>query len=336
MKPDNPYKQRKIFSTKKNVTLILICLILASLKASAQQNTSPEHLIISQVAIATYKLAGIPDFLTADGNDAWVLNIDTMQKLSIKYKKPILNVAVPSACGAPVLGFGSLWVASCKKKSVYRINNVTGKIIAKIPTDISDAYGEISLAAGAGSIWILSDSMGILTRIDPNTNTIEKKIQVKPNSYCAVFGYNSVWITNTGANNSTGLGSVQRINPGTNSVESTISVGKIPRFLAAGENGIWILNQGDGTVSRIDPQTNKVVATIDAKVPGSGGDIDAGAGLVWVRAARGTFLLTINPNKNSIETAFFPLCGSGAVRVANKYTWVTAHDINTIWVLKNK
>ncbi len=318
------------------IKTISICFIVVSFKVSAQQKTLPKYLVISKEAVATYRIAGYPDFLVADGNDIWVSNIDTVQKLSIINSKPILNVAVPTACGAPVIGFGSLWVASCKDKSIYRINRLTGEIIAKIPCTISDANGEISLASGAGSVWILSDSMGVLTRINPNTNKIEKKIEVKPKSYCAVFGYNSVWITNTGTSNLDELGSVQRINPATNSVESTIPVGKTPRFLAAGEKGIWVLNQGDGTVSRIDPLTNKVVATIHAKVPGPGGDIDAGAGLIWVRAHKGTFLLTINPINNKIQTAYSPPCGSGGVRVANKFTWVSAHDINTIWVLKNK
>jgi DNA-binding beta-propeller fold protein YncE len=34
------------------------------------------------------------------------------------------------------------------------------------------------------------------------------------------------------------------------------------------------LNQGDGTVTRIDPATNRVAATIGVGVPGNGGDIN--------------------------------------------------------------
>ena len=131
---------------------------------------------------------------------------------------------------------------------------------------------------GAESVWVLSDSAGILTRINPQTNSIQASIKVKPFSYCAAFGYGAVWITNSGQiqyhrNGEVTAGepgSVQKIDPETNQVVATISVGFAPYFLATGENGVWILNQGDGSVSRINPDTNQLIATIDAKVSGLG------------------------------------------------------------------
>ena len=157
---------------------------------------------------------------------------------------------------------------------------------------------------------------------------IQKTIVILPDSHCAVFDFGAIWITNTSTN------SVQRIDPKTNSVVATISVGKTPRFLTAGENGVWTLNQGDGTVSHINPKQNKVVAIIDTKVPGSGGDIATGAGRVWVRASKGRLLQAINPMSNVVETIYTPVSGSGAVRITKHFIWVTAHDINTIWILK--
>ena len=311
---------------KKSIVFFIYILLSSTLFGQQKDSSKPTQ--VSTAAIATFKLEGYPDFLTSDGNDVWVSNTGKMQKLSIKSKTPVLTVDIPDPCGAPVIGMGSLWVASCKNKSIYRIDSKTGKVIAIIQTNISDPDGEIGLAFGAGSVWILSDSSGILTCIDANTNSIKANIKVKPHSYCATFGYEAVWITNTGD-----PGSVQRIDPATNTVVATIAVGPDPRFMAAGENGIWTLNQKDGTVSHIDPVSNKLVSTIEGKVPGTGGDIAAGASRVWVRAKNGTFLFTIDPKTNKIVNRYAPLCGSGAVRVCNEYIWVTAHDINTIWVL---
>jgi len=239
-----------------------------------------------------------------------------------------LSVHIPSACGAMIVGFNSLWVASCSNRSVYRIDKKNGEILSAIHCGLSDPDGELMLAVGDNSVWVLSDSAGVLTRINPVTNTVLAKIAVSPHSHCAVYGFNAVWITNTRSN------SVQRIDPKTNSVIATISVGKTPRFLAAGEHGVWILNQGDGTVSHIDPADNKVVAVIDTKVPGGGGDIAAGAGHVWVRATKGRLLQTINPKSDTVDNIYKPVSGSGAVRVTDHFVWVTAHDINTIWILK--
>lgn len=303
---------------------------LISLSACGQQPDSiPRDLVLSNVAHAIIKLDGSPDFLAAYGDDVWVTNMDRVEKLSVESPRPILSVSVPAPCGALITGFNSVWVASCKDKMVYRIDHIRGEILAKIPSGISDPHGEISLAVGAGSVWILSDSAGVLTRINPQSNTIQAKISVKPNSFCAAFGYRSVWISNSHSN------SVQRIDPVTNKVVATIPVGPIPRFLAAGENGIWTLNQGDGTVTRIDPQSNTVIATIDARVPGTGGDIAVGGGLVWVRA-KSRLLQTINTATNGIQIIYGPPSGSGAVRVTDHYAWISAHDINTIWIIKIK
>ena len=84
----------------------------------------------------------------------------------------------------------------------------------------------------------------------------------RPHSFAAAFGFGSMWISTTGTRARVGLGSVQRIDPATNAVVATITVGPAPRFLAAGEGGVWTLNRGDGTVSRIDPSTNTRIATL--------------------------------------------------------------------------
>lgn len=306
---------------------LISCILLLPLLVFSQQTSLPKELSITKAAFAKMILSGSPDFLATDNDDVWVLNTDRVEKLSVKSDKPIISVPVPGACGAMITGFNSLWVASCNEQSVYRIDKKNGKILSVIPCKISDSAGEIMLAVGDGSLWVLSDSAGILTRINPQTNTIQKTITVLPDSHCAVYGFNALWITNTAAN------SVQRIDPKTNSVAATIRVGKTPRFLAAGEHGVWTLNQGDGTVSRINPEQNQVVAVVETKVPGSGGDIATGAGRVWVRAKKGRFLQAINPILNTVETIYTPVSGSGAVRVTEHFVWVTAHDINTIWIL---
>ena len=323
--------------------LILLFLLINS-TGYAQPGSSVKELDISKVASVVLKLDGYPDFMVPDSNDVWITNEKRVDKLSSTSTKPILSAAVPSPCGVMAVGFGSLWVANYNDKSIYRINRSTGKVTAVIPTGLADKYGELSIAAGAGSVWVLSDSAGILTRINPETNAVQATINVLPFSYCAAFGYDAVWITNTGNVKNipgTGMvegknkGSVQRIDPITNKVAATISTGTAPRFLAVGENGIWALNQADGTVSRIDPYTNKLVATVNVQVAGLGGDIAAGAGKVWVRGNRTAFLVTIDPKTNTIGNRYGPLSGSGAVRVTeDNSVWISSHDVNSIWIIK--
>ena len=308
----------------------LIAVTLAVVSIHAQDPITP----IAPAAAATLTIPGFVDFLAADGAAVWATNRGRVEKLALGEAAPVASVTVPSPCGAMTVAFGSLWVANCRDRSLSRIDlSGTPSVVATIATGLADRRGELSVAAGAGSVWILSDQAGALSRIDPSSNQVVATIAVKPNSFAAVFGFGSVWITNTGAPKSTEPGSVQRIDPATNQVVATIPVGPVPRFLAAGEGGVWTLNQGDGSVSRIDPASNAVVATIAAEVPGGGGDIAAGAGRVWVRASR-VLLSAIDPATNRVTERYGPPAGSGAVRVAGNLVWVTAHDVQTVWVLK--
>jgi len=302
-------------------------LAAAAITVSVASGAYAAEVPIRERATATLHVAGYPDFLAIDGVDVWVTNEGRVEKYRGDQSKPILTVAMPEPCGAMTVAFESLWVADCKEAVLYRIDRQTGQIAAVIRTGVADPKGELSVAAGAGSVWLLTDSKGVLSRIHPGKNAVVAQIKVAAHSYAAVFGFDAVWITTTEAN-----GSVQRIDPRTNRVTATIAVGPVPRFLAAGENGVWTLNQGDGTVSRIDPRTNAVVATIAAGVPGSGGDIDAGGGRVWIRATK-VLLSEIDPATNQVVATYGPAAGSGAVRASKSAIWVSAHDINALWAL---
>lgn len=293
--------------------------------------TSPEsqsEARIDELAVATLTIPGYVDFLAADGDAVWATNEDRVEKLQIDQPGPVATLEMPGPCGVMVVAHGSLWVASCKELSIYRLDLAYGEIAARIPTGLAAPDGELSLAAGAGSIWVLS-AEGVLSRIDPERNEVTATIPVRPNSYCAAFDHDAVWITNS----ESPLGSVQRIDPTTNQVVATIPAGPEPRFLAAGEGAVWTLNWGDGSVTKIDPSTNQAAATIPLGMEGGGGDIATGGGRVWIRGTK-VLLASLDPATNRVTTIYGPPAGSGAVRVAEDLVWVTAHDTKTVWALR--
>jgi DNA-binding beta-propeller fold protein YncE len=286
---------------------------------------------IGDEAVATLSVPGYVDFLAADGRGVWATNTDRVELFDVGRADPVATVEVPGACGAMEVAFAALWVAGCGNQSIYRVDLASRSVVATIETGLADPTGELSLAAGAGSIWALSDRGGVLTRVDAAANEIVARIDVRPGSYCAAFGSDAVWITNSAHDDESASGSVQRIDPATNRVTATIRTGPDPRFLAAGEGAVWTFNWADGSVTRIDPRTNTSV-DLPLGVTGGGGDIATGAGRVWVRGVQ-TLLLTIDPATNEIDRVYGPPEGSGAVRVAEDLVWVTAHDTKTVWVL---
>jgi virginiamycin B lyase len=112
-------------------------------------------------------------------------------------------------------------------------------------------------------------------------------------------------------------------------VVATIPVGPAPRFLAWGAGALWVLNQGDGSVTRVAPETNQAVGTIPVGVPGTGGDIAFGEGAVWVSAA-GVPLSRIDPVTNRV-VAQFRGAGGDAARVGHGSIWLSNHALEQVW-----
>ncbi|WP_410210178.1 hypothetical protein [Aquirhabdus sp.] len=308
--------------------------------ASNPQAPAP-FLDIEHHALTTLHVPGFVDFMAADSTAIWATNQDRVEKYVLGIEEPIASVPVPAPVGVMVTAFGSLWVASLIDQAIYRVSLAEIRVEAIITTGLADASqvevagrvingtGELSVAAGAGSIWVVSDVSGVLSRIDPQSNTVIAQIAIAPFSYNVAFGNDALWVSNPKQ------GSVQRVDPNTNQVVATILVGAIPWFIAVGEGAVWSLNQGDGTVSRIDPLSHAVVSIpLPVAAAGDGGDLTTGGGQVWVRTT-GVLLMAIDPHSLAITKTYGPSAGvgSGGVMVAGNQVWVTAHDIDRVWVI---
>ena len=99
--------------------------------------------------------------------------------------------------------------------------------------------------------------------------------------------------------------------------------------MAVGEGFVWTLNQGKGTVTKIDPVAMKVVATIEAGVPGGGGDIAAGEGAVWVTARE--IPVTRIDARTSTVTHQFVGPGGDAIRVLHGSVWLSNGRWSNVW-----
>jgi len=75
---------------------------------------------------------------------------------------------------------------------------------------------------------------------------------------------------------------VQRIDPRTNKLVATTRLGSSPASVAAGEGAVWVTDERDSSISRIDPKTNSVTAKASAGPVAGGPYVVAGEGSVWV------------------------------------------------------
>jgi len=224
-------------------------------------------------------------------------------------------------CASLAIAFDSVWVPLCGDGGVARVDLNEQKVTATARATVADPDGNI--ASSVGSVWVVTDRKGVLSRIDPDTGGPVAEVYLPRGATAVGTGPDALWITSEEA------GRLTRVNPHNTEVVAEVRVGPRPRRLAIGEGGVWTLN-GDGTVSRVDPGTNKLVATIAVGRDTARGDIAAGAGSIWL-SLPGTPIVRIDPRTNRAVQAFTGE-GGGAILVAHGSLWVAAGP-RTTWRL---
>ncbi len=124
-------------------------------------------------------------------------------------------------------------------------------------------------------------------------------------------------------------------------VVATIPVGNDPQAIATTDGTLWIANSGDGTVSRIDPATNEVVATVTiGSIGGEYGSpkyIAAHNGQIWAtNDAEGT-VVRIDPATNQVvQTISVPLRGFGrffhGLMVDDSGLWISDGETDVLHI----
>lgn len=227
---------------------------------------------------ATVRIGGTADWVLVTKDAVWVAGTKpySVQRIDPITNRMVAKVVLPGeACSGLAFGFSSVWIPVCgKKPTLIRVDAQKNAVIATLPVPAVEAEGGI--ATSGDSVWLVTDKNGTLSRIDPLTNSVRQTIFIPPGSYNPIFSNGIVWVT--GLERSV----VTAVDALTGSVLDSAPVGPKPRFLTAGSGSIWTLNQGDGTLSRVDEKSRRVVATVQLGIPGRGGDIGYGADSVWL------------------------------------------------------
>jgi streptogramin lyase len=99
-------------------------------------------------------------------------------------------------------------------------------------------------------------------------------------------------------------------------------------WIAASDTAIWTLNGQTGYITRIDPSTNKVVASISGQ-PGFG-DIAIEAGNVWVLNHDNHTISRIDARTNRIATTITFPPPVGYLSASSDAVWVASYAINVV------
>lgn len=211
--------------------------------------------------------------------------------------------------GAPAwstqFGFAGAWVqVDPPVDQLVKVDQVTGSVALAI-------NGGRGVAIAPDAVWVAVGGQK-LAKIDPFT--CETLLSVPAASNYVAVGHGSVWASSDNA--------VLRFDEDTGAPLAEITAGAVAlRDLLVTDDGVWVAARNAGTVFRIDPDRNTVVAEIAVDNGPQGLAADEHG--VWVTSQYGSGSVTlIDPDSNEVVTTI-PGVGSGiGITTGGGYVWV--------------
>jgi virginiamycin B lyase len=148
----------------------------------------------------------LPSFgmgVVADYGSVWVTGYTANQLYRIDPHRNVVAATVPIG-GTPVVvtsAAGSVWVLNYDDGSVQRIDGQTGAIIATIK--VGHGGTRVDIASGGGYVWVATDE-NTVAKIDPMTNSVVNRFNVKGLGDGIRYGAGSLWVSGS---------KIQRIKP---------------------------------------------------------------------------------------------------------------------------
>jgi virginiamycin B lyase len=329
----------QICKRSMNRTLFVLVILCVSVHgAVAQSAKEPQPKAVAEFPkldastlpiIQKIQIGGDADWLAIGFGSVWVTVAKKNELVRVDPGRNVVQAHVPvdkEPCYGIGIGVDRVWVLNCQGKTLTRINPKTNVVDLRLPVKI-DAGGEGAIAVDDRYVWFGSNEDGrssTLSQVEVKTGRKLKGILVGKDTGVVKLAFGSVWAM------SSGDGNVYRIDPVKRKVTAMITVAQGPRFATDGAGSLWVLSQSDGSVSRIDPASNKVVAIIPVHVPGKGGEICFGDGLIWV-TMDGSPVTRIDPATNKVIDQYGNYPKADGIRYGFGSIWVTDHGKGELW-----
>lgn len=179
--------------------------------------------------------------------------------------------------------------------------------------------GAFSLAVARDRIWATLRN-GQLVSVDRDT----RQLVGSPITYGGdddagdvVLGAGSVWVNNFG--NAQTEGSVTRIDPCTGQAQR-IQVGRRAATVDYGLGSVWVTDPRNGTVVRLDPETEEILETITGFTDPN--DLLVTEDTVWVTEYAAKKLVALDPDTNEIRERFNIGSDPAGIAVGGGSLWI--------------
>ena len=152
-----------------------------------------------------------------------------------------------------------------RPNSLVAVDPGTGRVQASVPTGLRP----VEVAAGRGYLWVANRADDTVTQVDPRKRAVVSTTGTGTSVDGLGANDNGVWIAENRA------ARALRIDPEFRRVTDTVLLARqanlIPSLspVAVGDGAVWVGN-GSAAVSRIDPKTSRLLATIDVGITAGG------------------------------------------------------------------
>jgi YVTN family beta-propeller protein len=222
--------------------------------------------------------------------------------------------------------------------------------IASLVPDATVALGgDRQLVATSDGVWVTNRAAGTLTRIDAKTNAMGTPIAVgKAPCAAVVSAFQSIWTPLCGG---PGLARVEvataaaaKAGPSGEATGTATAPAPVVKVIATsinnagpvaqGTGSIWMITDAAGTLARIDPDTNAVVAEVSIAAGASA--LAFGDDAVFVASVTQDTLTRVNGHTNVVTEIIKVGRGPSAVTVGSGAVWTLNSGDGTVSRIDSK
>jgi len=210
----------------------------------------------------------------ATGSDNNIVRIDARSGGEVARAK--LSQDLSASAYAVAAGADGVWVGS--GSDLFKIDLSSRELVDRWHY----RHGINDVAVSGGSVWIASSAETVAS-VSATTLRLTGEASIGVIPTALAIGGGSIWVAAPSPHGP--HAAVWRFDPITARVTQTTRLGKVVGYpptldIAFGEGAVWVASYDAGTVTRLDPATGNVVATI--RIGGNPSGIAVGANRVWV------------------------------------------------------
>ena len=205
-------------------------------------------------------------------------------------------------------------VPSLNPSALVRLDGTTGVVRARVKLPASPLVESVVGAAGDTAYVLVEPSEPRIAVV--TGDRVVDELDAPEGAVAVRAGYGSLWVPTDDA-------TLARYSLADGTWSST-ATGPEPRFFDLGFGAAWVMNQGDGSVTRVDARSGRSETIPVTGLRIGGGDLTVGAGAVWLRTD--SSVIRIDPRTSRVTHVIELPPGSGSVAAVPGSLWITNHD----------